>query len=509
MADPCTNFLTAAVQCAAQDFTGQCSQCVDLSNFSNDFKGSIVQKFAQGQAFAIPGTDQFCTTVNDNVCQMYTTSYSCCDAACGTEMAAYRTCIFENVAPQQLGMSSGCADSCGQESGGGGGGGGVSVALIGGVAAGVVVVVLLGIWWYLRRRRRSNLSEGESPAAETPPTRRSRLACCFGCGNKVDEESPKSKAVDDSDSDDDDDDDSDDDDEERGNQKKRTSTNKTIVDDTSSGDSGGQQRMSEAQAMQAAQQKRLQELQEQQRRLQQEQMRRSQQQQHQKGGMAQPSKASQMDSRRKSSYDSDSDSDSSESAADNRRSAPAPVLVPVPVPVPVSSSVAREKKHAIEEWQQAKRQGSKQDLKDFEEEKQRSCRGSRTFSSSSGIPAAAAVSSSHSRVDTSHSRTTAGGTKPKRISSRDLNNLIHERAESVLRVNELEDEKAEMEDHLAKVKREADALKHERELAQKRIDELEAMNRRLRSDMRRANPEDSIRSRSRSRSTGRSFDMPS
>lgn len=222
-------------------------------------------------------------------------------------------------------------------------------------------------------------------------------------------------------------------------------------------------------------------------------MRIRQHQQQQLVGRAQPSKAAQMDSRPKKSYDSDSDSDSERSVEDKR--APARALSTA-APA-VSSSAAREKKHAIEEWNDAKRKGSNENLRDYEEK--RSAHG--TSNSRSAATAATAAASAHSR-------TTSGG-KPKRISSRDLNQIIQERSESILRVNELEDEKAEMEDRLSRAKREAEALRHERELSQKRIEELEALNRKLRSEIRHASGSSHARSRSRSRSNHSSIGSPS
>lgn len=448
--------MVAAIQCAASDMTGQCAQCVNIETLPTDFPETITQLFASGQAFAVPGSDQFCQVVNDRICQDYSTQYGCCEDACGSQMGAFRTCVFEQVAPANIGLPTPCTDTCGKAAEPSGGG--TSTGLIAACATvGVLVLLVLLLFWYCRRKRRlAAAGDGATGLA----------------AKGDDEEAPSLDE-----SEDDDDDSVDDEEQGRGGKKvaqKRDVTGSTNGSGDTSESEDSQQGPSQRE-IQLAQEKRMHELRQQQQmqaleqqRLQQEHLLRLRQQeqlklQHQQEqreaatpggdmamGMALTAGSQQRSKTTSSTSDSDSQSERSIEKA----------------PLAGGPSVAREKKHAIEEWQQAKRRGSKQDLKDFEEN--RSAHSTR----------------SSSRVKSSKSIKSASDHKPKRISSRDLSQIIKERSEKALRVNELEDEKAEMEDSLAKAKREAESLRHERELAARRIAELEAQNRKLKADMR-------------------------
>jgi hypothetical protein len=144
----CDSSKAAAIQCVAMDMTGQCSSCIDIETLAEAFPGDIKKLFASTQAFAIPGTDQFCSVANDRICAEVDVRYSCC---CSEPIAAWQNCLVENVYSQELSLPEPCSSSCGGNSGGGGGGS--STAMIGAITAVAVIFVLGVTWWFCRRRR--------------------------------------------------------------------------------------------------------------------------------------------------------------------------------------------------------------------------------------------------------------------------------------------------------------------------------------------------------------------
>ncbi|KAL3915366.1 MAG: hypothetical protein SGILL_005693 [Bacillariaceae sp.] len=145
----CDAFKAATVQCVAMDMTGECQACIDIETLAVDFPSSLKSLFASTQAFAIPGTPQYCSVAQDRVCGEISTNYSCC---CDEQIAEWQNCLVEQVFSKDLSLAQPCTSNCG--GGGNSGGGGGSTAMYAGIGAAVgVVVVALLTWCYCRRRR--------------------------------------------------------------------------------------------------------------------------------------------------------------------------------------------------------------------------------------------------------------------------------------------------------------------------------------------------------------------
>lgn len=141
MDGPCATQLTAAVACVDADpATCTCyTQPWRMINETliNDFGAA----YRMAIAFEIPGSDEFCTTANENVCIKLEASGECC---CSTEIYEWLTCSFESDWSPSFGAGD-CAfdQSCAAYADGGSGGGsgrGCSMMII---IIAVVVTVLL------------------------------------------------------------------------------------------------------------------------------------------------------------------------------------------------------------------------------------------------------------------------------------------------------------------------------------------------------------------------------
>jgi hypothetical protein len=435
-----------------------------MTTFATDFPASVQMLFAQTQAFAVPGTPTFCEVANDRICVDYEANYSCC---CHEEMAAWQSCLVENVFSQELGLPEPCQSTCGASTSDGGSGG-FPVAMVAGVVVAVLAAVILG--WYCWRRRR-------------------------GGGAKL---------------------------------EKDLDARNTNVNDIEEGGSTSTSVASPENNING----------------------------RDKVGMVQPSYDDQSES---SIYSNDDEKDHKE---------PTPALVVVKQEPSKSSggmqkhdhddgyelqerksmaatnlatSKARDKKHAIEAWNESRKQGSSQSLglflpegddssplptndSDSESARKGSSNPTRTSrSSKTGV----SRKSSKSPTRTSRSKSSEGrqstrskesrpspeevtaqlaalsaemeaasatdGTSnrdgpgvgkpsvgPKKISSRDLKKLMKERDQSAQRASTLEIQKAEIEDHLTRINTEAETLRREFAESQHRIEQLEDENHMLR-----------------------------
>ncbi|KAL3941619.1 MAG: hypothetical protein SGARI_000539, partial [Bacillariaceae sp.] len=144
----CDAYKAATIQCVAMDMTGSCMECIDMETLAEDFPTQLKSLFASTQAFAIPGTDQFCTVAQDRVCGEVKNNYSCC---CQEQIAEWQGCLVEQVYSKDLSLGTPCTSNC--NGGGGSGGGGSSMGIIIGVVAAVVVLGGGLAWWFCRRRR--------------------------------------------------------------------------------------------------------------------------------------------------------------------------------------------------------------------------------------------------------------------------------------------------------------------------------------------------------------------
>jgi hypothetical protein len=149
MADPCAAQLTAANSCVSGD-PGSCS-CF-TQPFMTSFPTEVTGAYRKTMAFEVPGSPEFCTKANFNVCTQFETTAGCC---CGKEITEYTKCTFTSTLNVNFGAV-GCEHtSCGgggEEAAGGGGG---SMMII------VVILLLLGCgcggFYYRRRKRLASL----------------------------------------------------------------------------------------------------------------------------------------------------------------------------------------------------------------------------------------------------------------------------------------------------------------------------------------------------------------
>ena len=163
-------------------------------------------------------------------------------------------------------------------------------------------------------------------------------------------------------------------------------------------------------------------------------------------------------------------------------------------PKPSRQPSARDKKKAIEQWNSMKKQGSNRSLESFvsgqgsdDEEDRPKRRSSKTRSSS------------RERLD----RSSSGRHLPKKISSRDLNNILNENVENAEKLKDIEAERDEVEQQLYKAEDEADKLRIEQEETLRRLAELEAENKELKREARRSRSKSREREATSSKSSER------
>mmetsp|Transcript_25130 Transcript_25130/g.44012 ORF Transcript_25130/g.44012 Transcript_25130/m.44012 type:complete len:499 (+) Transcript_25130:44-1540(+) len=411
---PCDSFKSAAIQCVAMDTTGSCASCIDLESFATDFPKDIKTLFASTQAFAIPGTSQFCSVANDRICAEVEGNWSCC---CKEEVAAYQNCLVEQVYSAELSLPQPCSSVCG---GSGSGSGGFPVGIVAGIA--VVAIVAAGLAWFFCRRRRMRAAAAKSDddmgshkdAVEDAPLNDLEEGVNTSISNDSDERSDKHKRYKERKS--------------RHNHEDSKGKETTNIEDPTP-------------AMITS---------------------------------------AQIDDEEK----------------DDRHDLSKQV-----------SSTARHKKHAIEQWHKSKKAGSNRSLESFMSGEDAGMTdedlASDEESSVGERKKPSRISSKKNLRDEDRDGSRSEKTKlPKKISSRDLSRIMKDSAESTKRVTQLEDEKARVEDRLARADREAEALRREREENQRLIEELSAQNKLLKKEL-KSGSEDRSLSSSKHRSSSR------
>jgi len=151
--DVCRAEKTTAVQCVGMDTTGSCSTCgIQMETIGTIFPAEIKQGFAQTQAYAVPGTPEYCTMSEQTICAGYESSYSCC---CQDALAAWQNCIVEKELSVNMNIEPPCTVSC--ASGTKKGDGGSSLGLIVGIVVVLLVIIGGGVggFFFYRRRRRA------------------------------------------------------------------------------------------------------------------------------------------------------------------------------------------------------------------------------------------------------------------------------------------------------------------------------------------------------------------
>jgi hypothetical protein len=155
--DQCAESLLLANICV--QITPGCEECFNTLTFRDAFPRDISYQFLSAMAFVPQTNTGFCEVARERVCENYETNQSCC---CQAETAAYRKCAFNKVLMPQVGWLEGqCNDRCEEsieakasdDSGGGGS--------MGGIAAVIVVILFLvgataGIIVYRRKKVRKS-----------------------------------------------------------------------------------------------------------------------------------------------------------------------------------------------------------------------------------------------------------------------------------------------------------------------------------------------------------------
>ena len=162
MDSPCATQLTTAVSCVDADpATCACYTQPFNETLVNDLGGA----YRTTMAFEIPGSDEFCTTANDNVCIKLEAMGGCC---CTTEINDWLTCSFESDWSPQFGAGDCAFNQCSAAEAEGGGGSSMLIIIIA-----VVITVLLcccccccGCYYYRRKRRAAEATANESTSKD-------------------------------------------------------------------------------------------------------------------------------------------------------------------------------------------------------------------------------------------------------------------------------------------------------------------------------------------------------
>jgi hypothetical protein len=129
------------MQCVAT--TTECSSCINPETFAAEFPSDIEALFASTQAFAVPGTPQFCNKVNELVCDEYKFSSSCC---CQDQITAWQKCLVEEIFSVKFGLPRSCRGSC-DELSSASTGNDFPVGAVAGVGGMILVLVVLGLFF--------------------------------------------------------------------------------------------------------------------------------------------------------------------------------------------------------------------------------------------------------------------------------------------------------------------------------------------------------------------------
>jgi hypothetical protein len=157
--DPCADLLRLANICVQTSNIGAgCEECFNAQTFGEAFPRDISQQFLSAMGFVPQFDPGFCEVAQQRVCDNYNANQACC---CEEETAAFRVCAFNKVLMPQVGWAEGqCTDNCGQRlsvedsTDSGGGSMGLIAALV------VVILLLLGAGGFIVYRRRKNHNYG-------------------------------------------------------------------------------------------------------------------------------------------------------------------------------------------------------------------------------------------------------------------------------------------------------------------------------------------------------------
>lgn len=150
--DPCADFLRSANICVQNSPPGICGECFNTDTFNDAFPRDITQQFLSAMSFVPQTSNGFCGIARERVCVNYAANQACC---CQEETAAFRVCAFNKVLMPQVGWIEGqCTDNCGEiisqqaSSDSGDGSMGVIAVLV------AVIFLLLGAAGVIMYRRR-------------------------------------------------------------------------------------------------------------------------------------------------------------------------------------------------------------------------------------------------------------------------------------------------------------------------------------------------------------------
>jgi hypothetical protein len=172
MADPnpCSSEQVAAVQCIAMDTTGLCGTCPDmnLQTFATAFPTSVQSSFASTQAYAVPGTPEYCTISEGKICSDYESKYSCC---CQDTVSVWQNCLVEKDLSAKKNIQPACTISCGSSGVGtndkSGDDGGSSMGIIIGIVIALLVIVGgAGGFFFYRRRPRGKENDAKAKGSD-------------------------------------------------------------------------------------------------------------------------------------------------------------------------------------------------------------------------------------------------------------------------------------------------------------------------------------------------------
>ena len=153
---PCEAQLQAAEACITADpITCSCFSRPFAENLRND----VGESYKSTLAFDVPNSPEFCSSVNNNVCN-YMSTKSCC---CNEETTALADCLYQNELNLKFGVLE-CQHNCGDNDGAAGGvGGGSNLMII--VLVSVMAALLLccggGCYYYFFRCKKAKVSEDE------------------------------------------------------------------------------------------------------------------------------------------------------------------------------------------------------------------------------------------------------------------------------------------------------------------------------------------------------------
>lgn len=458
----CTAEGMSFVQCKSMDTTGTCAaSCppANMATITTDFPAALDSQFMMTQG-SVPSTDPgFCGAAQTGICQGYAANACCCEP----EFAVWQNCLVEKDFSPQMGLAVPCTVSC-QNSGGGGGGGSLVIIVV------VVVLLLLaisgvaGAFFFLRRRRVNNNANdmcgdgddddwnggknSKKPNSQTAGKKPSFFSIGdrkrSGRNNKNNAQQDGMHM-----------DDYDCEDNENGNYQDNNKKTKNGKKNPRTPNSNGKNKRNKKRGG-------------------------SYDESDAENGGLQPTDLSL--SQDDDSIDNDYGDESTNYGRQRQQERDAPIVSPRES----RARDARNKKRSIESSRMNSSYRSSRyddDDDDVSEMDAHEVEQSRSSSRRDTMELPSKIKSS------------------RKISSRELKELMREKQESSRRLNDMEDEVAEVENLLAKRDKEAEKLRREREDQALRIEELEAKNEKLKKKVVRSNSRRNLERQSSDRSS--------